>query len=61
MKLSKAGLDWRPQDVGDASVMGCLLRATKREWNQPKSENCVTVNKARRSGKSKKSSMFVDI
>ena len=37
----------RPQDVGDARVVGYLLRkAANREWNQPKREKCVAVNKA---------------
>jgi hypothetical protein len=40
----------RPQDVGDARVVGYLLRkAANREWNQPKGEKCVAVNKAGRS------------
>ena len=38
------------QDVRDASIMEYLLRrAANREWNQPKREKYVVVNKAERS------------
>ena len=42
----KPGLPWRPQDVGDARVMGYLPRkAANREWNQLKRKMCVAVDK----------------
>lgn len=44
------GLLWRPQDVGDARVVGYLSReSANREWNKPKREKYVVVNKAKRS------------
>jgi hypothetical protein len=45
----KPGLPWRPQDVGDAIVVGCLpRRAANKEWNQTKTEKHFAVNKAER-------------
>jgi hypothetical protein len=39
-------LPWRLQDVGDARVVGYLLRkAANRKWNQPGRKKCVVVNK----------------
>jgi len=39
-------LIWRPQDVKDARVVGYLLRkAAKREWNHPRRNKSVVVNK----------------
>ena len=50
MKL-KPGLPWRSQDVGDARVMGCLLRkADNREWNQPKRKKWLRSTKLSRVG-----------
>lgn len=44
-------LPWKPQDVGDARVVGCPLRkAATTEWNQPKRKNCIAVKKAERFG-----------
>lgn len=44
------GLPWRPQDAGDARVIGYLFReAANREWNKSKREKYVVVNKAKRS------------
>lgn len=49
----KPGLNWRPQDGGDARVMGYLLRkADKRERNYPKREKPVVANKRGRSCRS---------
>lgn len=46
----KPGLPWRPQDVGDARVVGYLQRKIADiEWNHSKRKNCVSVNKAERS------------
>jgi hypothetical protein len=43
----KPGLLWRSQDVGDARVVGYLLRKVAyRVRAQPKRENCVIVKKA---------------
>lgn len=47
------GLPWRPQDVGDARIVGYLSRgAANREWNKPKREECAVVNKATRNERS---------
>ena len=44
---SKSILPWRPQDIGDARVIGFLLRkAANGEWNQSKRKKCVVINKA---------------
>ena len=43
----KPGLLWRPRDVGNNRDVEYFLRgAAEREWNQPKGENYVVVNKA---------------
>ena len=50
----KPGLPWRPQNVGDATAIGYLLRgAANKELNQPKRKKCVAVNKDERSWRSK--------
>jgi hypothetical protein len=42
-----------PQDVGYARVMGFVKRdAVNREWNWPKRNNCVAVNKVEKSWRS---------
>lgn len=52
----KPGLSWRPQDVGDATVLRYLRRKTaNREWSQTIREMCVTVNKAEKSWRSAES------
>ena len=39
-------LPWRLKDVNDARAMGYMLRkAANREWNQPRREQFVAVNK----------------
>jgi len=46
----KLKLPWRASDVRDARAMEHLPRkAANKEWNQPKTRNCVAVNKAERS------------
>ena len=48
----KSGMPWRPQDIGDAIVMGYLpQKATKQLWNQTKRDKYIAVNKAERSWK----------
>ena len=44
----KSGLCWRPQEIADARVMGCLpRRIASRIWNQPRErERDVEINKA---------------
>lgn len=45
----KPGLQWRCRDVRGVRALGYLLRrAAHREWNQPKSEKYVVLNKARK-------------
>ena len=47
------GISWRIQDVGNVRVMRFLMnKATNREWNQPKRNKCVAVNKTKRSWRS---------
>ena len=42
----KLKLTWGPQDVKDARATGCLPRkAANREWNKPRRQNLVAVNK----------------
>ena len=49
----KPRLLWCLQDVGDVRVMEYLLRkATNKEWNQPKKENCIAASKTKRSWRS---------
>ena len=44
------GFSRRPQDIGNARVVRYQPKgAANREWNQPKGEKCVTMNKAERS------------
>lgn len=44
----KSPLQWRPQDIGDARVTGCLSRkAAYREWKQPMREMYVASSKVR--------------
>ena len=39
-------LPWRPQDVRDARAVDYLLRkAANREWNQPRRNQFVAINK----------------
>ena len=39
-------LPWRLKAVKDARAMGCMLRkAANREWNQPRRNQFVAVNK----------------
>ena len=46
----KLKLLWRPQNVRHSSAVGLLLgKAVNREWKQPKTKNCVAVNKGKRS------------
>lgn len=43
----KPGLSWKPPDVWDDRIMGCMPRkATNRAWKQPKVEKYDVVNKA---------------
>ena len=46
----KPGLGWKPQDAGNARVLGYLPRkATDREWNQTKTKKCTVVNNTEKS------------
>jgi hypothetical protein len=46
------GLPWRPQDVGDARVMGYLSRKLLTVLGTSTRENCVAVNQAKRNWRS---------
>lgn len=49
----KPGSPWIPPDVGDARIVVHLSRrAANRQYNQPKREKCIEMNKAERRWKS---------
>ena len=48
----KPGLPWRLKDVGDAIVLGYLLKKPNTGFNRPKEKKYIVVNKAERTWRS---------